>query len=72
MCASVVNACRGEELCVKAGQAQDRLVQLGKEKHGWMRGARRLAPFPLIHVGMCRRIGARSVAEGNFSFAALK
>lgn len=39
MCASVVNACRGEELCVKAGQAQDRLVQLGKEKHGWMRGA---------------------------------
>lgn len=65
MCASVVNACRGEELCVKAGQ-------LGKEKHGWMRGARRLAPFPLIHVGMCRRIGARSVAEGDFSFAALK
>lgn len=72
MCASPSQAmsCKclqREELCVKMGQEQNRCVQVRKEVRGW-----KLALSPPIRVGMCRMIGARSIAECEFSFAALK
>lgn len=49
----------GRALC-KNG---DRCVQVSTEVRGWKFRVHGVASSPLIHVGMCRTIGARSVAE---------
>lgn len=57
----------GRALC----QNGNKCVKVRKEVRGKFR-VHCVASSPLIHVGMCRMIGARSVAECEFSFAALK
>lgn len=65
MCASAIQAmsCKclqREELCVKMGIGVNRAR---KQVRGWKFRVHCVASSPLIHVGMCRMIGARSVAE---------
>ena len=80
MCASAIQAmsCKclqREELCVKTGIGVSVCVcvcRYAKEVRRWKFSVHCVASSPLIHVGMCRMIGARSIAEREFSFAALK